>query len=310
MTKISETWDVVKNKQILNSTSNERWHEYRLAVWNNTVKIVNDGRYFLKDGTCIKLEPDDALIADSKFYFQEIILEKILDTEVPRSITVIKGDSLDQAHNWVKQGHNVCVLNMANRRNPGGGVHKGSGAQEEYLFRCSNYFRSLFQFASYATAYGLPMSQYQYPLDRNYGGIYSPGVTIFRGNEDEGYPLLKEPWKVNMIAVAAIRDPQTEVINNETRICADFIPGTKNKIRTIFRIAAANQQNYLVLSAFGCGAFHNPPRHMAELFMEILSEPEFHRAFREICFAIKPDHNSNGDSNYEAFLDVFSMKHV
>ena len=41
----------------------------------------------------------------------------------------------------------------------------------------------------------------------------------------------------------------------------------------------------LLHSAFGCGAFCNPPDHMAELFREVL-EKEYRGCFKHICFAI------------------------
>lgn len=50
-------------------------------------------------------------------------------------ITVASDDCLDIAHEWVTEGLEVSVLNMANRRNLGGGVKGGAGAQEEYLIR-------------------------------------------------------------------------------------------------------------------------------------------------------------------------------
>ena len=67
---------------------------------------------------------------------------------------------------------------MASRQNPGGGVINGAGAQEETIFRRTNLFKSLYQFAPYAAQYGVKKCKYQYPMDRNFGGIYSPGITI------------------------------------------------------------------------------------------------------------------------------------
>lgn len=83
----------------------------------------------------------------------------------------------------------------------------------------------------------------------------------------------------------------------------DKIDGTIRKIWAILRIAYNNGQHRLVLGAFGCGAFNNPPSHMAELFKQVLNEPEFQGLFREIRFAIIEDHNSK-DQNYNGFAEV------
>ena len=98
--------------------------------------------------------------------------------------------------------------------------------------------------------------------------------------------------------------PKLEIYNREERIADSLVEGVKNKIRTIFRIAADNGQRNLVLGAIGCGAFRNPPRHVAELFREVLCEDDFLGAFNRICFAVKSDHNSRGDTNYNAFYEV------
>lgn len=200
----------------------------------------------------------------------------------------------------------VSVLNMASRRNPGGGVINGAGAQEEYLFRCSDYYKFLYCYASYAKEYGLQRSMHQYPLDRNFGGIYSSGVTIFRENEETGYKLAKSPWRVNMIAVAGMSSPRLVIENNKERIAAELVEGVKNKISTIFSIACEHGQRNLVLGAIGCGAFHNPPEHVAELFRDVINKNEFSGAFLKICFAIKKDHNSHGDRNYLAFKKILN----
>ena len=86
-------------------------------------------------------------------------------------------------------------------------VYGGAGAQEEYLFRCSDYFRSLYQYGAYSAQYGIPHATDSYPLDRNYGGVYSHGVTIFRDKEANGYALLDTPWHVNFVAAAVSRLP-------------------------------------------------------------------------------------------------------
>lgn len=201
----------------------------------------------------------------------------------------------------------LCVLNMASAKNPGGGVYGGAGAQEEYLFRCSDYYRFLFQYADPASfdcekVYGIPHNpRHSYPLKRHFGGVYSHGVTIFRDTEANGYALLETPWKVNFVAVAA--NNIRRYMNGRTTIPDKFIPSTLSLIRTILRIAYNNGQRRLVLGAFGCGAFANPPGHMAQLFKQVFEEPEFQGLFREIHFAIIEDHNSHG-RNVNAFKEV------
>ncbi|MDE6291549.1 MAG: TIGR02452 family protein, partial [Muribaculaceae bacterium] len=89
----------------------------------------------------------------------------------------------------------------------------------------------------------------------------------------------------------------------------DLIDGIKNKMRTVFRIGLRHGHDSLVLGAWGCGAFCNPPEHIAELFKEVLEETEFRDKYREIIFSIIDDHNSrrphNPEGNILPFLRVF-----
>ncbi len=83
----------------------------------------------------------------------------------------------------------------------------------------------------------------------------------------------------------------------------------KEKIRTILRIALAYGHDSLIPGAFGCGAFRNPPKHMAELFREVFNEEEFINSFSRVVFAIIDDHNArrshNPRGNFEPFREVF-----
>ena len=163
---------------------------------------------------------------------------------------VLAQDCLAVAKTFVEQNDGkVAVLNMANRKNPGGGVYGGAGAQEEYCFRCSDYFRSLYQFVDYGIEYG---------VEREW---------------------LTEP----------------------------MVAGTKNKIRTILNIAIDNEIDILVLGAIGCGAFNNPPHHVALLFKEIFAEPAYVHAFKKVVFAIKKDHNSRNTDLAKIFEEVFHL---
>ena len=281
-------------------TDDADYRTLRRDVWKNTRAIVEDNSYSLPSGNSVLLTDAKRY---SQFYYKPFNVSfKRLST--PPEITVTADDCLDAAHKWVNDGLEVCVLNMANRRNPGGGVTTGAGAQEEYLFRCSDYYKFLYRYAPYAEQYGVTRSHYQYPLDRDFGGIFSGGVTIFRENEATGYHLTDKPWKVNMIAVAGMNSPRLVIEDGEERIAPELVEGVKNKLRTILRIACDRGQKNLVLGAIGCGAFHNPPKHVAELFREILCEHEFYGAFKKICFAVKTSHTSKGDTNFAAFKSI------
>ncbi|GEM_PF-1086113 len=60
---------------------------------------------------------------------------------------------------------------------------------------------------------------------------------------------------------------------------------TKETIKAIFRMAAAKGHTNVVLSPFGCKAFKNDPKKIAQWFGEVLAEPEFAGYFTNVAFA-------------------------
>ena len=290
------------------------YHMLRKQVYEYTVQAVMEGSYDIlqtdpeTDETreitvTLPLDPDIA--KNTKMYRSEQT-PPVLNRYEKTEYKVLAQDCLATAKTFVEQKEGkVAVLNMASRKNPGGGVYGGAGAQEEYCFRCSDYFRSLYQFVDYGGAYGVARSHKSYPMDRNYGGIYSPNVTVFRGTEEEGYPFIEKPWQVNFIAVAGINNPDTVTLEDGREwLTEPMAAGTKNKLRTILNIAIDNEIDILVLGAIGCGAFHNPPHHVALLFKEIFAEPAYRRAFKKVVFAIKKDHNSRKTELARIFEEI------
>ena len=133
-----------------------------------------------------------------------------------------------------------------------------------------------------------------YPLDIDFGGIYSPGVMFFRRNLRDGYAFREVPFACGVITVAALsfREPNNYCNEERQYMAGDggFTPEGDaiqlNKVRTIYRIALKNGHDSVVLGAFGCGVNKLPCGAVADQFNRVLDEPEFKDKFRAVVFAI------------------------
>lgn len=198
-------------------------------------------------------------------------------------VTVVNNDTLDEFVNLRKEGFKPVLLNMANESVPGGGVLRGCAAQEENIFRRTNYFMTL--------------TQNFYPIT-GAEVIYSKDVVLFKSNEKSGYKPIN-PIKVSIIACASIRQPplnQNAEFRNKDDADLQY-----RKICMIFKSAIANRNDAMVLSAFGCGAYRCPSQQVAELFKHAIAE--YGAYFKKIVFAIiqPPDDYRN---NFEIFQNV------
>ena len=203
-------------------------------------------------------------------------------------------DCSDFALNLIKEGYNPAILNLASGINPCGGYSSGAGAQEEALCQMSTLSVSLYQFASTSKkcfkdgGYKLDKS-HVYPLNTNFGGIYTPEVVFFRNNINEFYSLRDEPFRCSVISVPSLAykpEYNSDYFDEDGNLNEKGLEVEKNKIRTIYRIALDNHHDSVVLGAFGCGAYHLKPEQVAPLFKSVLEEPEFKNNFRKIAFAI------------------------
>jgi uncharacterized protein (TIGR02452 family) len=273
------------------SQNKKGFREERKAIFQGTVQYVQMNGYNVGNK---HITIDNDCIASEYFTKPPKISQA---SKYDTGFSVINADCLETAEILQNSGLNPCVLNLASRQNPGGGVRNGSGAQEENLFRRTNLFVSLYQFASYADEYGIKKSENSYPLDKNTGGIYTENATVFRGSEKNGYCLLNKPFKMSFVTVAALSHPELIKKNNLYYLSDEQIEPTKEKIRTILRIAGKYSHDSLVLGAFGCGAFANPPNHIATLFKEVFLENEFSGTFKYVVFSIFEDHNSSLEHN-------------
>lgn len=207
-------------------------------------------------------------------------------------IQVMESDCLDAAESNVLRGYGyrTAVVCFASTREPGGAFGEGQvGTQEEDI--C--YRSTLGGFMQYQIDV---FSQDFYPLativneanpasDIPAYAIHTPGVQVFR---DRSYQLMQHPFEIGVISIPALVRP---TLTEEGRYQEQDRDKMRALIRTQLLIAHEQGYNALVLGAFGCGAFQNPPREVAELYRAVLAE-EFPGIFDRIVFAILGDQRS------------------
>ena len=232
----------------------------------------------------------------------------------------INMDCADFAAYLLEKGYNPAILNLASAKHPCGGVARGLSAQEESLCRSSNLSVSLFQYGDPkykdVRESGVPIKEVGYPLDINYGGIYTPNCTFFRYGKAGLYDFRLPFFRCDVISVAALsfngRSDYSYV--DELAYRAENGGFTSegeaimlNKIRTIFRLGVEHGNDALVLGAFGCGAYKLPTDAVASLFRQVMEEPEFEGKFRLLVFAImESNRKTNGpNGKYAAFYREF-----
>jgi uncharacterized protein (TIGR02452 family) len=237
----------------------------RLEIWKQTMTYYND---FPKQ---------------SSMCYRGI--ERIMDfMSAPRNhktiVEIHNDDCIEVAVQLKEQRFNPLLLNMADWEIAGGCVDLGSAAQEEELFRRSNYFKHLLQ-------------DY-YPLANN-DAYLSKGVEFYCHGVGKGYVLMDKPVALDCVASPAVRFPG--VTSDFKRFASEeHARIMREKIRQLFWIAQDNGNDSLVLSAWGCGAFGCPPWHVAQLFKEICEERC--GVFKKVVFAIL-------GPNYKAFVDAW-----
>jgi uncharacterized protein (TIGR02452 family) len=275
---------------------------YRAEVMQDTLSTLRKGGYQSPSGKEIRM--DVAGPASTAALWRSAGTQGVRPGSYRTQITVIERDCLEIAQILATRG-NPIVLNMAADGHFGGGFLDGARAQEEDLCR-----RSGLSFAM-DTQFGVQKTNF-YPL-RNNGdaaGVYVANVPVFRGGYESGYQYLEQPFAVAFASVAAFRKPALETAESgELRLSKHHADVTREKIRTVLEMAYRNGHKSIVLSALGAGAFANPPKHIAELFREVI-EREYPNCFEEIVFAIIDYHNTrqphNPEGNFKPFAVEFS----
>lgn len=214
-------------------------------------------------------------------------------------VDVTANTSFAEAERHVAAGR-VAVLNFANPHYPGGGVTSGAMSQEECLCRSSNLYPCLAGERLAEEYYKFHREQTDYFFSDAL--VYTRDVTVFK--DDSPLPKLlpeREWFQVDVITCAAPYLAKRRYTNR-----AYLTEVFKSRIRSIFEAALDNGVDILILGAFGCGAFKNPPDLVAKAFREVIAEHRYGALLKKIVFAIKPSSQERRLDNYAIFRDILS----
>lgn len=205
------------------------------------------------------------------------------------SPTVSKKRTLEAAAAY--KDMRVAVHNFASATNPGGGVTKGSTAQEECLCRCSALYEMLNTKEMWDGFYN-PHRAASDPV-HNDDIIYTPGVVVFKTDTSAPATMPESEWyEVDVITCAApnLRDNPSNPYNQNDGMRKvkisdkELLEIHEKRMRRILDVAAYNDDEVVVLGAFGCGAFQNKPDVVARAAANVIGD--YLNAFRIIEFAV------------------------
>lgn len=273
----------------MSKESNIEIFEDTKYLYENTPKLIDAIKYS-KDNQRIIFENDEIALFPSNREGKVIVSQK---------------RSFEAAKEYT--GKKVAVLNFASATNPGGGVLKGSSAQEECLCRTSTLYPCLNTKTNWNNFY-TPHRNERNALN-NDDIIYTPDVVVFREDTIDAQFMEEKDWyKVNIITCAApnLRDNPSNRYNpdNGSKVeieDAELFDLHVKRFSKILEVAAFNHNQVVILGAFGCGAFLNPPEVVASAAKVAIEK--YRQYFDTIEFAI---YCGNSKQNYEAFRNTLT----
>lgn len=272
-------------------------------VRENNIKVFEDTLYrinqsdSLKEKTFISIKNQKLILENDRVTYNST------KYTTPCKIYVTTNRTMEAAYDYV--GKKTAVLNFASATTPGGGVRKGSSAQEEALCRVSNLYLCLTEPKLWK-----PFYQKNRDAKNNVHTddiIYTPDVLVIK---DDDYNVYDESdqFLVDVITCAApnLRENPENSFNKDL---GEAITLSDDKLYEvhykralkIMSVAAANDIEVLILGAFGCGAFRNNPAVVAKAYKDAVEQ--FRHAFKEIEFAVYCP--PKDPTNYNEFKKAF-----
>lgn len=267
-----------------------------LNVVQENIKIFRDTQRLCKENSKLRLGVETSNQNQEFISEEKVLMGKDEKGNYADMQIVVSGErTLEAAKKY--QGKQVCVLNFANAQMPGGGVLAGTGTQEEAICRCTTLYPNISRTAMLVQFYGPHLKN---DASNNDDIIYTPGVVVFKSDTKRPELLPGDEWyKVNVITCAApdlgarVKKATLGTQELEIMFC--------KRAKRILEVAKIKENQVLILGAFGCGDFGNPPDIVANAFAEALKE--FEGSFETVEFAIPCSGKSK--ENYDVFKSVF-----
>lgn len=279
-------------------------------VYNNNLLVFQQWGYITPSGTEIMLGDKEHLLATTQVYDQPFDVTSVPAQSSPTLLSVRKATLTQTGYELISNGLNPAILSEADGQIACGAYSHGAWGQEEYLCRVSTLSLSLCQLSNrlepddmihFKAAKCNVINKDAYPLEKEYGGIYSK-VIVFRDGPDTGYAFRGNPFEIGIISVPPLSFRRAWLQHNpidgnfrfEKTYQADSLGSftsegkviMENKVRTILRIALSHGHDSLVLGAWGCDTHGHNPEIITSLLGQILEEKEFKDKLREVVFAI------------------------
>lgn len=282
-------------------TYNKKVHMVEIS--NDTLSIIRNGGYTSPNGISVDILADIEFTLKNTHSFKPQFVDQqkdnvktLLNEKNHKTIIEVTDETTMVACQRLSKEKTAC-LNFASAKNPGGGFLSGSVSQEEALSRASSLYPSIKRKTDYYE-HNKSLSVMFYS---DYM-IYSPGVTFFR---DDKHQLLEEPFNVNIITSPAVNlshaPHTTELLDMVDKVML-------KRIDKILGLALLNDNETLVLGAFGCGVFKNNPYDIASYFKTLLSVGgKYENKFKRVTFAV-PNFSKVSEINYRAFRRIFAQE--
>jgi len=226
----------------------------------------------------------------------------------PAQLILSRKKTVEAAMSYARAGKKTCVLNFASSVSPGGGVLTGEQAQEESISRVSTLYFALSDPETAGKFY-----DYHWELIRNGRMnrrnrddiVYTPGVVAVRDDAHEEVMIAENHWyEMDVITCAAPDLRQLGDAAEFTPTAAELLKLHETRWSCILAAAARHQADVLILGAFGCGVFANPPELVVAAFNNVL--PKFRNYFETIEFAVYS--RSKESTNYSAFIKITDIE--